>query len=278
MLIIGSSKEREAMPGWKTAITLTIAVLLFAAVSQPSSAATPITPIASGIYLLGGVQQGKWIDAAATARQLRGGERYRIYTTTGQAGVSAGTVSASEDICADTWFIKLKPQPRDSEFVAFGGTHNPLPRKPRLFNPNSAVYRQAVADILRAHGIANPDVRITKLVRVDLEGDGVDEVVMSATRLSTNNPAVNAGDYSLVVVRKIVNGKVQTITLGENYYPKAQSFVAPNTFTIPAIADFNGDGKLEIMVNWGYYEGSGAELYSIQGSRATNVLSSGCGV
>lgn len=266
------------MPFKKPIIALTLAALLLTALHQPLAAAPRIAPIVSGIYLLGGSQNGRWIDAATTAKQLTGAERYRIYTTSGQVGVGTATLSPSEEICADTQFIRLKPKPKAAEFVAFSGTTNPLPRKPRLHSNNTAVYRQAVADILRAKGIANPDVRITKIVRIDLEGDGVDEVVLSATRMNASIPSVSVGDYSLVVLRKVVNGKVQTIPLAEEYHLKAIEFAAPNTFTVPAIADFNGDGKLEIMLNWNYYEGSGAELYTVQGTKVTMVLSSGCGV
>lgn len=266
------------MPFKKPFAALIFTALIFAALHQPTAAAPRIAPVISGIYLLGGSQNGKWIDAATTARQLTGSERYRVYTTAGQVGAGTATVSASEDICADTQFVRLKPKPKAAEFVAFGGATNPLPRKLRHHSNSTAVYRQAVADLLRSKGIANPDVRITKIVRVDLEGDGVDEVVLSATRMNTNLPSVSAGDYSLVVLRKVVNGKVQTIPLAEEYHLKAIEFAAPNTFTVPAIADFNGDGKMEIMLNWSYYEGSGAELYTVQGTKVTMVLSSGCGV
>ncbi|HEY0603336.1 MAG TPA: VCBS repeat-containing protein [Herpetosiphonaceae bacterium] len=266
------------MPFKKSFAALVLATLLLTSLHQTHAATPRIAPIVSGIYLLGGSQNGKWIDAATTARQLTGSERYRVYTTAGQVGSGTATVSGSEDICADTQFVTLKPKPKAAEFVAFSGTTNPLPRKPRLHSINTAVYRQAVADILRAKGIANPAVRITKIVRIDLEGDGVDEVVLSATRANASLPSVNAGDYSLVVLRKVVNGKVQTIPLAEEYHLKSIEFAAPNTFTVPAIADFNGDGKMEIMLNWSYYEGSGAELYTVQGTKVTQVLSSGCGV
>jgi ABC-type amino acid transport substrate-binding protein len=277
-MIIGSSKEPAAMPVRKTLSLLIFAALLLSTTTQPLSAAPRIAPIVSGIYLLGGSENGKWIDAASTAKQLRAGDRYRVYTTAGPVGSGTATISNSEGICSDTYFVEMKPQPKATEFAAFGGTSNPLPRKLRLHSPTMAVYRQAVADVLRAHGISNPDVRITKIVRIDLEGDGVDEVVLSASRIDRALPSVKAGDYSLVLLRKIINGKVQTIPLAEEYHLKPIDFAAPNIYSIPAIADFNGDGTMEIMVNWNYYEGSGAELYAVRGNSMTKVLSSGCGV
>ncbi|MBV9789715.1 MAG: VCBS repeat-containing protein [Chloroflexi bacterium] len=266
------------MRHWKKLTTLICSAGLLIGIHQPLAAAPRITPIASGPHLLGGVQNGKWIDAETTAQQLSGGESYRTYTTTGQIGSSKGSAAEPGIFCYGLQVLSLNPQPKTSEFAAIGGSHNPLPRKLRAHSINTPVYRQAVADLLRAQGIANPDVRITKIVRFDLEGDGVDEVVISATsaQLNTHFHAA-AGDYSLVVLRKIINGKVQTLPIAQNYYPKATND-APVSYTIPAIADFNGDGKLDIMVRESYFEGVGLGLYTVQGSKVAKVLGGGCGV
>jgi len=40
-------------------------------------------------------------------------------------------------------------------------------------NPSwQSVYVEAVRDFLKSHGIADPKVRITLILRIDLEGDG----------------------------------------------------------------------------------------------------------
>ncbi|HEY0603337.1 MAG TPA: VCBS repeat-containing protein [Herpetosiphonaceae bacterium] len=263
---------------WKKLTTLIFSAALLVGITQPLAAAPRIAPIVSGVHLLGGSQNGKWIDAETTAKQLSGGESYRLYTTAGQIGTAKGAAPDPGIFCYDVQVVTLTPEPSNHEFAAFGGTHNPLPRKLRAHSPNTAVYRQAVTDILRAKGIANPDVRITKIVRVDLEGDGVDEVVLSATRANLNTRFhAAAGDYSFVVLRKIINGKVQTLPIAENYYPKASN-AAPVSYSVPAIADFNGDGKLEIMTREGYFEGVGFGLYTVQGREVTKVLGGGCGV
>ena len=61
------------------------------------------------------------------------------------------------------------------------------------------VYRQAAAAILRAHGIAQPHVQLTQVLRVDLDGDGAPEVLVTATYYQDGiAPHAAAGNYSLV--------------------------------------------------------------------------------
>jgi hypothetical protein len=47
-----------------------------------------------------------------------------------------------------------------------------------------------------------------------------------------------------------------------------------------AIADLNGDGKMELVHHGAYYEGSYTAVYQIVGSKAVEVkiLGAGCGV
>jgi hypothetical protein len=49
------------------------------------------------------------------------------------------------------------------------------------------VYVKAVRDFLNARGVADPKVQITRVLRVDLEGNGEEEVLISATNYFTND-------------------------------------------------------------------------------------------
>ena len=46
------------------------------------------------------------------------------------------------------------------------------------------VYVEAVRDFLKTKGIEEPKVKIDNIIRVDLDGDGEDEVLISATNYS----------------------------------------------------------------------------------------------
>ena len=82
----------------------------------------------------------------------------------------------------------------------------------------------------------------------------------------------------LVVVRTTGNGAEQTIDLAAEYYPSGIEFAAPNRHTLLAVADLNGDGRMEVVVDSKYYEGQSIYAYSFAGGQAEDVLSVGCGV
>src|SRR5438876_8021927 len=101
-------------------------------------------------------------------------------------------------------------------------------------NPSwQSVYVDAVRDFLKSHGIADPKVRIKRILRIDLEGDGEDEVLIEATNYFTerNEAPVDVpkrGSYSMVILRRVAAGKVQTQLVAGEVYSKADASNAPN--------------------------------------------------
>jgi hypothetical protein len=47
-------------------------------------------------------------------------------------------------------------------------------------------------------------------------------------------------------------------------------------YHISAIADLNGDGRLEIAMYSAYYEGSSSDIFDLNGTKLTAVLGCGC--
>lgn len=235
--------------------------------------------------LMGGLSGGKWLEADAVKTMLKGGERYRLYTLTKAVGevVGASPESAGEP-CTDTQGVKFTPEAREG--VAVGGDWNALPRVPRLASANDAVYRRLVAGILRKHGFVRPKVNITQVIRIDLDGDGREEVLVSATHLAGGLGGADRGmafraepgDYSLVLLRKIVNGRVRDIPLVEEYFPRKDSeHWTPNQHKVAAVLDLNGDGRMEVILHGAYYEGSWSTVFRLDGDKVENVFGCGCG-
>ena len=247
----------------------------------------PVVDIGGGGCVMGGVRSGKWLKAEEMAPLMQGGERYNVYNLTRRVGVRTGVKPASEGPpCSDTMYVKnMSPKEGDRGLIAVGGNWNALPRVPKVESRRSAVYRAAVAGLLRRNGIRRPQINIVKVLRVDLDGDGTDEILINATRAkrwesgSIANDS-NAGDYSVVLLRKVIKGKVETIVLDGEYHPKprnAETEGPPNEYAITSVLDLNGDGRMEVIVEGGYYEGSWKTVYDIKGRKAENIFGCGCG-
>jgi hypothetical protein len=138
-----------------------------------------------------------------------------------------------------------------------------------------------VREFLATKGMPKIDVKITRIVRVDLDGDGEDEVLISATNYAgesgTPSPNTPGRGYSFVLLRRVVAGRVQTQLLEGEFYPKAKESSAPNAYQILAVLDLDGDGKLEVIVRSDYYEGGAVTVYTFDGSKPKGVITTGCG-
>ncbi len=237
-------------------------------------------------YFLGGSADGHWLQPEAAAALIPGGEKYRLYTLTGEVGASVGNKPAKgeEGPCSDTWYVTLAPFPVGrGSLVAVGGPWNAMPRPVKITGTEQQVYKAAAAEILKSKGIANPKVNLTQVLRVDLDGDGVEEVLVSATNYEGFKPGggmkpnARAGDYSLVFLRKVVQGKVVTSIITGEYYPQAKEFNAPAEHRVIGVLDLNGDGILEIVLSGRYYEGDWVEAYRVDGAKIIKLFSMGCG-
>ena len=185
--------------------------------------------------------------------------------------------------------VSLSPKP-DKGVIALAAPWNALPRKPRIADTTQQVYVDAVRDFLKTKGIAQPTVKIDNIVRVDLGGDGEEEVLISATNYFQKDEGTPmrspAASYSMVLLRRVIAGKVETqLIVGEFYpkaYPKAAQeegrFNAPNAYKVIAVLDLDGDGKLEVVVASSYYEEEATTIYQCDSKKIEELLSVSCGV
>ena len=171
-----------------------------------------------------------------------------------------------------------------------------MPRRPQILDPDNSIYKNIVKKYLDSQGLSDTNPQLMQLYRVDLEGDGTDEVIICAQNILTDAESraqwgndvpllVNAdspseGDYSIVLLRKIVDGKVLDIPLGQFIALRDEAdtdsgWSSYRLYKIYQFADLNGDGTLEIILGMRMSEGNAYQIHMVKDGKASMVLENG---
>jgi len=168
--------------------------------------------------------------------------------------------------------------------IAISSNWDLIPNEVELLDLDSEIYKGFASDLLAEYGLIDPDPTLTALVRTDLEGDGVDEVIIAAERLSGGSLLFpSSGDYSILFIRKLIGGEVTRQIFGVSVVPDDEdpesSFAIINATRLIAVADLNGDDSMEIVFGGAYYEGSSTHVVEMLTDEEgfNEVLSVGCG-
>jgi hypothetical protein len=264
-------------------LALAISFLPQTAGSAGNRAAQPhaIVEISQGC-LIGGAQDTKWVRADAFGKRLQGAQKFNLYSLAGPAGeITISKIEQDWD-CGGEWSVKTSSKAEAGIAIA-SPTWNVMPRLPRPIDLKDTTYLKIVGDILKAAGIKKPEVKISQAYKIDLDGDGQDEVVIAANRygqglgeLSGVPNLTAAGDYSLVFVRKIIGGKAQNIFIVKAVWLIANEAGLPRRNHISAIADLNGDGVMEIVGYNAYHEGSSSYVFDLKRNKPVAALVCSC--
>jgi hypothetical protein len=80
---------------------------------------------------------------------------------------------------------------------------------PRAIDLKDTTYVKIVRDVAKIHGIKTPEVKITQAYKIDLDGDGKDEVIIAANRYASGQvvewagtSSTSPGDYSFPTDKK----------------------------------------------------------------------------
>ncbi|MDQ3750401.1 MAG: VCBS repeat-containing protein [Acidobacteriota bacterium] len=250
-----------------------------------------VVPIVQSNMLLGGAENGRWLAADKTAPKLKNKIEFVVIglSDANKGKRIFGTKGEGWDVCLENPIIKLDEPETVSEAdpdeakpkIALGANAqwNSLPRLPKAIGLADKNLTKLVADLLKTKGIAKTKIVITQAFRVDLEGDGKDEIILSATYYKKGlMETQGAGDYSFTLLRKTVRGKPQNILLEGDFFTQRGDYYPPNQHEVTAIADLNGDGRMEIVLHVFYYEGSLQQIYEVKENKLLKVLEAECGV
>jgi hypothetical protein len=272
----GESDETSAVPSTTEAPATTT--------TRPPPPANGVLVASEGV--LGWVIDGVLFANDNGAAPAAAGDEYRLLRPEGVTGTAVGpapelgclgaTPFIDLGVSADSW-------PYDFP-IGVSGTWDLFPQAVEVMATENQIYKDITRDLVAQFGLDDPDPQLLQVLRVDLEGDGVDEVLVVAERLQGGGLAgAQAGDYSIVYLRKVIGNEVQQLVLHhsalQNLAPDAFGYL--EAFRVPTVADLDGDGQMEIVTQGFYYEGSWTEMWEYvengQGE-AVVTLSVGCGV
>jgi hypothetical protein len=229
----------------------------------------PIVDAETG-FLLGGWANG-WLDPAETVARL-GALPYRLYVDSRPAGALEGRPFAAAGGPCPIPIVQFDEViPSGAVALLAAATWAPDTRPVREMAATEPL-RAQVARLLAEQGLANPEVRIDQVLRVDLEGDELDELLITATRLSdgSDRRGVNAGDYALVALQPADGGPL--VPLAMEVYLEAAEQAFPSAPVVTGVLDVNGDGRMEIVVRQQRHEGLQVTLFA----RSLALLTAGC--
>lgn len=258
--------------------------LLFNSYALAQDYAVPIVDLRLG-GLIGGSQNGAWVDPGIAAESiLLGSMDLNIFGFRGpeKLKIRNAKQGPTDDVCQD--FVRIETGTRERLGLAIGSNANwkPMPRIPKRIAASSASYKHAVAAFLKKTGVKKPIAKITQGFKIDLDGDGQDEVLISATNVSDKFfTRLNPGDYSLVLLGTVTKvGVVYFMVDGNIYNPGQDDSGPPQRYEITGIADLNGDGKMEVVIYAEYYEGAGSAAFELRSGKLEMIkqIQTGCGV
>jgi hypothetical protein len=261
--------------------------------SSVSFAANDQTRIAIAIdpegqsCVLGGGVNGTLQSAGLISKLLKPQQDFRLYNLRGRQSTVLWPIGPPKKIENNTCNPHFRQQLSlmvseigEAQVAIFDSDGNKLvavlPKVLEIMNTDNEKYSKVLATFLNGQKLGDAPVKIKQLIRTDLEGDGNYEVIINA--INTERGQDRKGEYSIVLIVRDVGGK-QVIEAIQNEITLEDSDLPAALWenTIAAIADVNGDGKMEIMMFGQFYHGQGWDLITDKNFSAERPIICGCG-
>ena len=263
----------------------------------PTPTPTPVIPPGNNVIVasqgvLGWTIDGEWIEVGGPPVDLSSipaedGDLYRVLRLGSPTSIGVPG-SAPLEGCPPLPGYAAEINVEDPMFngdgwpytypIAISSNWNLTPHDIESLSLDSEIYKAFASEVLADLSIIDPDPNLFTLIRTDLEGDGINEVIVGAERILGSLISPSPGDYSILFLRKIIDGEViQQLIEGDVHIGEVSGMLS---FTrLIAVADLNGDNRMELAVQYGYYEGSSTGVLEykndIEGLQL--VLRVGCG-
>lgn len=228
---------------------------------------------------IGRLENGRWSNVVSKPSDPVGKLRNISFTSIGVNGANGKIVIPKLELqsdVADGWYAVKEEW---SNKVLWTGSALKYPQV-QTYSPTSKTYLDVVQAHLNSKKLKGAKARINKVVGVDLDGDGVREVVIEAAPFEDMVPrTMESGsktDYTAILIRYVKNGKPTTLVL--DHHDAVLHGALGGADQLRAIADFDGDGKFEIVCSSDYYEGQSAAVYSFRKGVLKKLVEYGAGV
>lgn len=150
------------------------------------------------------------------------------------------------------------------------------PRPVRQVGADSPEYQQIGASFVDAPTADTGTV--SQVVRVDLDGDGLEEVLVTYDRITEPNFGAD-DDFSVVYARfPELDGSVRNDVVASYVLDAPDQFPTVGRYSLAAVADLNGDGVMEVAVRNRFWESAGIAVYEYRDGTLELIASGGCGV
>ncbi|MDH3539985.1 MAG: hypothetical protein OEP52_08330 [Acidimicrobiia bacterium] len=253
--------------------------------TAPSTTTTLLEPdtfLTVGNTCLLGWWDGVW--QSGDDLPVSGGEDYQVVRL--DEPITSTTGSEARPSCEPLDLVSVEFDPAipgdflevDALAIQTGTAVRPYPVQSLALS--IPTYIQATSELLETRVAGIPIINLTQVIRTDLEGDGTDEVIVAASTIPDDLISSQVGDYSIVYLRKVIEGELQTAILGVSIVEDLDNlFQDLAVFNVAAVADLNGDGTMEIVINGIVWEGAFLQAweYINDDLGPVEVLSCGCG-
>ncbi len=155
------------------------------------------------------------------------------------------------------------------------------PRPVRAVGLDDPEYQQLGESLVTASDEIDPTRGdVVQVVRADLDGDGVEEVLFAFEHYTAPDTGfATPGDFSILVARyPKADGSVADDLVFEHLVQSPVEYPALDRARVTAIADVNGDGAMEVAIGVTQWENATVTLYEFRDGTLHQVMSSGCGV
>ncbi|MDP8255444.1 MAG: hypothetical protein P9M14_06835 [Candidatus Alcyoniella australis] len=135
----------------------------------------------------------------------------------------------------------------------------------KVLQPHNPTYEKIALEWARNQGGVADTVKITRLLRLDLDSDGTDEVLLAFDGPQFDYFSETPQQFSAILLRKIVGPGVQQIALVQRFRAAIQRGDLMYRFELLNLIDVDGDGVLDPLISLNYYEGRSLYFLPVAG-------------